>query len=137
MRPFVLILALLVLSACAAPLPPSAVPPSSLQQPLASGEMALSTDPPIELPSGAVAACGGIGLSAVLHGAATDPHLAWLVNDLGKRLEVTWPPGYRARLAPDLEVLDAEGVVVLREGDAVSGGCVTGEPGSPAPCAAV
>lgn len=114
MRPTVVVLLLLVVSACAAPSP----------KPLASGEIALPTDPRIESPE----ACAGIGVSASLHGDAADSHLAWLVSDDGSRIEVTWPPAYRARFTPRLEVLDANGVVVLKEGDAVSGACVTGDP---------
>ena len=113
MRPAVVVLALLVVSACAAfPLP------------LAPGEIALPTDPRIESSQ----ECAGIGVSASLHGDAADPHVAWLVNDLGNRIDVTWPPGYRARFTPEIEVLDANGVVVLKEGDAITGGCVTGDP---------
>ncbi len=74
------------------------------------------------------AACAMIGFSAVLHGSATDPHLTWVVNDLGTRIDVLWPPGYRARFTPNLEVLDASGVVVARSGDPVGGGCGTGNP---------
>jgi hypothetical protein len=55
--------------------------------------------------------------------------LAWLVNNLGTRHDVVWPAGYRARFIPKLEVLDADGTVVLREGDPVTGACVTSEPG--------
>lgn len=128
MRLVVLIPLLLAISACAAPPPPSVAPPSLSARPLASDTLALPTDPPVELPPGAVAACAGIALSAVLHGDATDPRLAWLIADPGKRIEVTWPPAYRARFTPDLEVLDASGVVVLKAGDPVSGACVTGDP---------
>jgi hypothetical protein len=87
----------------------------------------LATDPPVEYPSGGVAVCAGIALSAVLHGDATDPHIAWLIADPGKRVEVTWPPGYRARFTPNLEVLDGSEVVVIRAGDPVIGGCVTAD----------
>jgi hypothetical protein len=95
--------------------------------PLASGEIALPIEPPVSLPPGAVEACAGVGLSAVLHGDAADPHVAWLVNDLGTRIDVMWPPGYRARFTPNLEVLDGSEVVVIRAGDPVTGGCVTAD----------
>jgi hypothetical protein len=113
MRPTAVVLALLVVSGCAAS-----------PKPLASDEVALPTDPRIESPE----ACAGIGVSASLRGDATDPRLAWLVDKVGRRIEVTWPPDYRARFNPKLEVLDADGVVMLREGDAVSGACVTSDP---------
>jgi hypothetical protein len=128
MRHIVAVAALLVVSACAAPLSPSAMTPSSSAMPLASGEIALPIEPPVSLPPGAVEACAGVGLSAVLHGDAADPHVAWLVNDLGTRIDVMWPPGYRARFTPNLEVLDGSEVVVIRAGDPVTGGCVTADP---------
>lgn len=100
---------------------------ASSMTPVASGEIALPTEPPIGLPPGTPVACAGIGISAVLHGDAADPHVAWLVNNLGTRINVTWPVGYRARFTPNLEVLDTDGLVVLREGAPVSGGCVTAD----------
>ncbi|MGH2513052.1 MAG: hypothetical protein ACRDGQ_10225 [Candidatus Limnocylindrales bacterium] len=113
---------LLVMSSCAAPVP---VPSAS---PHATGGYALPTEPPLELPTGAVAVCGGIALDARLHGNSTDPHVAWLISDLGTRVEVVWPAGYRARFNPLLEVVAPSGVVVLREGDLISGACTTGDP---------
>ena len=73
----------------------------------------------------AVGACAGVGGDAVLHGSPTDPRVAWLDDKLGgqSRMEVTWPAGYRARFNPNLEVLDENGNVVIREGDAVTGAC--------------
>jgi hypothetical protein len=69
--------------------------------------------------------CAGVGLDAVLHGSPTDPRVAWLDNNMGgtPRMEVSWPAGYRARFNPNLEVLDENGNVVIREGDAVTGAC--------------
>lgn len=96
---------------------------------LASGETALPTEPPVSLPPGAIEACGGVAISAVLHGDAADQHVAWLVSDLGTRIDVAWPPGYRARFSPSLEVLDGSDVLVIKAGDPVSGGCVTVNPG--------
>jgi hypothetical protein len=79
-------------------------------------------------------ACAGVGLDAVLHGDPADPKVAWLINRLGdlpgKRLEVAWPPGFRARFAPELEVLDGTGRVRLREGDHIDGTCGTGADGA-------
>lgn len=71
--------------------------------------------------------CRGVGLSdAVLHGASDDARGAWLVTRDGVRLDVVWPPGYRARFAPDLEVLDGGGTLRFREGDEPTGACTTG-----------
>ena len=83
---------------------------------------------PLVLPSELVEACAGVGISAVLRGDPRDPHIAWLVNNLGARVNITWPPGYRARFDPRLEVLDAAGVVALKDGASVTGACVTGKP---------
>ena len=94
---------------------------------LPPGEIALPAGRPAS--SGTPQACAGVGLAAVLHGDAHDPRIAWLVDDTrGTRLDVTWPPGYRARFAPKLEVVDASGTVVLRDGDPVTGACVTSDP---------
>jgi hypothetical protein len=76
--------------------------------------------------------CAGTGLDAVLHGSPTDAHVAWLdgeqvVGPLGEpevvRLEIVWPAGYRARFDPNLEILDENGNVVMRDGDTVTGDC--------------
>lgn len=69
--------------------------------------------------------CAGVGLDAVLQGSPTDPRVAWLENNMGghSRMDVSWPAGYRARFDPNLEILDENGNVVLREGDAVTGAC--------------
>jgi hypothetical protein len=123
MRHFVAVAVLLVMAACAAPISLSALTPSPSSVPLATGEIALPTEPPV--PSGEVEACGGVAIGAVLHGAAADPRAAWLIDDfLGTRIDVVWPPGYRARFTPNLEVLDASGGVVLKAGDPVTGACV-------------
>jgi hypothetical protein len=69
--------------------------------------------------------CAGIGISAILHGDQADPHVTWLAAKPGARLGTLWPAGYHARFNPMLEVLDATGAVVLREGDLINGGCET------------
>ena len=72
-------------------------------------------------------ACAGVGTEAVLAGDANDPRVAWLVSS-GKRVDVVFPFGFRARFAPNLEVLNDSGVVVARAGDRIDGGCVTAGP---------
>ncbi len=74
--------------------------------------------------------CGGVGLDAVVRGSPSDPHVAWLESQItvpgiapGTRENVIWPEGYRARFSPNLEILDGWGMVVLREGERVSGSC--------------
>ena len=77
-------------------------------------------------------ACGGVGMDATLHGDPEDPRVAWLVNQVPggrQRVEVAWPPGYRARFSPALEVLDGSGSVKLREGDHIDGACGTTKDG--------
>jgi hypothetical protein len=134
MRLAIALAALLTLSGCATPPPPSGVtgsqgPTTSSQISFASGEVALPVQPLVDAPSGIPVACAGVGIDAILRGDATDPRVAWLVNSLGTRVDVEWPVGYKARFSPKLEVLDAAGTVVLREGDAVTGACGMSQPG--------
>ena len=80
--------------------------------------------PTVESFSGA---CRGVGLDARVTGNPSDPRLAWLVaGDDQARRDVLWPPGYTARFTPRLEILNENGAVVFRDGDPVTGGCVTG-----------
>ena len=73
-------------------------------------------------------ACAGVGLDAVLHGDPGDSSIAWLVDrSQGERIEVRWPPGFRARFSPALVVIDISGQEVAREGDAIDGGCAEGD----------
>jgi hypothetical protein len=70
--------------------------------------------------------CAGVGLDSVLRGSPSDPQVAWLESSMGgtlSRRDVTWPAGYHARFNPKIEILDENGNVVLREGDAVEGAC--------------
>jgi len=71
--------------------------------------------------------CLWVGLDATLRGDPDDPDVAWLAYP-GGRVEVVWPPGYRARFAPRLEILDPRGRVVLREGQRISQACATVDP---------
>jgi hypothetical protein len=109
----VLLLAL-ILVACNAT--PSPAPTDEL------GTLALPT-----VDTRAFQACAGVGTEAVLAGDANDPRVAWLVSG-GKRLDVVFPHGSRARFTPGLEVLNASGAVVARAGDRIDGGCVTAGP---------
>jgi hypothetical protein len=97
--------------------------------PAGPGEYALPANyasPPVWL--GTI--CAGVGLEATLHGDPSDPRIAWLENRIGvpdgttgRRMDVVWPAGFRARFTPKLEVLNGLGQVVLREGDMVGGAC--------------
>jgi hypothetical protein len=97
--------------------------------PLPSGQFALPTAQPRDLPSGVVLGCSSTLTPSVLRGNAADPRKAWLVGYDGKRIELIWPEGYTARYAPSLEVLDPTGHAVLEAGDFVDGTCGIGDPG--------
>ena len=76
--------------------------------------------------------CRGVGLDgATLAGSALDPSVTWVVMANGTRIDLVWPPGYRARFTPDLEVLNATNEVVFRQGDPVEGGCAKGPADDP------
>ena len=133
MRWFLAFVTACLVAACggtATPQPPFTGATSSQPASLAPGEVALPLPSPFAIPSGTKVACAGVGIDATLHGSASDPHLAWLENNLGTRIEVVWQPGYRARFTPKLEVLDESDEVVLREGDHIPSGCVTDDPGT-------
>jgi hypothetical protein len=99
---------------------PSLTPSSSVAS-LSPGELPLPTPPFVSNPPDI---CAGVGVSALLRGDAHDPALTWVEDTTTHtRRDVVWPVGYRARFAPRLEVLDASGTVVLREGDLISGTC--------------
>ncbi len=94
---------------------------------LPSGDLALPT---VNALVEGLSLCAGVGVDAVLHGSATDPRIAWLVSNApftaGKRVDVVWPAGYRARFTPSLEILDENGNVVLSAGSHVTGLCDDG-----------
>jgi hypothetical protein len=111
-------------------MPPATSAPPSIRvtapSPAAS-DSALRTVDVTAAPSGAVAACAGVGLvGATLRGDPHDPRVVWL--DLGPNgtRGLVFPLGFTARFAPRLEVLDTSGQVRFREGDAITGACVWG-----------
>jgi hypothetical protein len=72
--------------------------------------------------------CRGVGADLVIHGSATDPRVTRATGEDGdRRFEILWPVGYSARFVPGLQVLDASGTVVAREGDRLTGACGAGE----------
>jgi hypothetical protein len=75
--------------------------------------------------------CRGIGLAATLAGDPADPRVTWLIDDGGRRRELIWPPGYTARFAPKLQVIDASGTVVFVAGEPIDGGCTAGDADDP------
>lgn len=102
----------MVAAACAASPEPSPRPPAVFALPAA----------PVQ------AVCRGVGLEARLTGSPSDPRIAWLEPG-GRRL--VWPFGFVARFSPTLEILDQDGMLVMREGDAVSGACLKGTADDP------
>jgi hypothetical protein len=79
-------------------------------------------------PSGTSSDCDLAGLRGTLAGSAADPWLAWMVPGDGTRVDVKWPPGFTARFAPGLEVLNPAGAVVARAGDETQlGGGLAGD----------
>jgi hypothetical protein len=69
-------------------------------------------------------ACAGTGLvDATLHGNPTDARVAWVDIRGFKQYTAVFPKGFTARFAPSLEVLNASGAVVFREGDPIDGQC--------------
>ncbi len=120
-RGVVLVFAVALVTGCASPSPPA---PSD-----ASGTLPIPAKRRVVLPSGVIEGHGGIGMASVLHASPSDPRIAWLEGfPEGSRTDVIWPEGFRARFVPNLEVLDPDGRVVLREGDFVDGGWMTGDP---------
>jgi hypothetical protein len=77
--------------------------------------------------------CAGIGLiGATLTGSPSDVRVAWLKSPApGGRIDIVFPAAFTARFAPALEILDAAGHIVAREGQPVDGGCVLGSPDQP------
>jgi hypothetical protein len=118
-RRIALLVACMLVSACNSPAPS----PS----PLPAGIYAVPT-----IDTSKFDACGGVGLvDARLTGDPQDPRVAWLTGSYGRR-DVVFPSRFTARFAPELEILDAGGAVVAREGQVVTGACVMGAaPGSP------
>jgi hypothetical protein len=89
-------------------------------------------NPSFRLPTaGLLGASDGIGLDGVLAGYPSDPRVAWLAVTGGGRRELVFPLGFTARFSPDLEILNASGEVVFKEGDHIDGGCLTVMPGLP------
>jgi hypothetical protein len=111
----------------------AAILAAAFRMPLRPGEYALPTEAP--MPAWMPIGCAGIGLDAVVRGDPSDPRVAWLEDHLVapgtttfRQIDVRWPIGYRARFMPKIEILDAWGNVVLRDGDRVTGACSGTEP---------
>jgi hypothetical protein len=91
---------------------------------LAPGEIPLPTF--LEEVDGHPQLCAGSWYTSdvTVHGSPDDPALTWIVFAVdGHRENLLWPPGYRARFTPTLEVLDPFGRVYAREGDPAHDHC--------------
>lgn len=75
--------------------------------------------------------CRGTGLSGNIMGNPADDRLVWLSTEEGGARRLVWPPGWTARFAPGLEVVDESGSVRFREGDHISGVCLKGPASDP------
>jgi hypothetical protein len=60
---------------------------------------------------------------ATLRGSPDDPRISWVERIDGRKMDIGWPPGFRARFMPNLEVLDTEDHVAARAGAVPSGYC--------------
>jgi hypothetical protein len=114
------ILIALVVAGCG--IGPSVSPrPATLMPatPLPSGYVTISTLSG-QIPEGPNPACADVWLgNAFLHGDPTAGVPVWIVPDShpdAEKVEVVWPFGFSARFTPDLELLDAHGVIIGREG---------------------
>jgi hypothetical protein len=85
--------------------------------------------PPSPPPPSALVGCAGGALGPfTLHGIRSGSDvLVWLEQDDQRKLAAVWPNGFTAEFNPDLELRDAEGTVVAREGDNIEGGGSTDE----------
>ena len=88
-----------------------------------------------QVPTSQAGGCRDVGLTdAKLAGDANDPRVTWLDTPNGRQ-EIVWPPGYVARFFRfdgPFAIISPAGLVVFREGDQISGGCVAGPNSDPA-----
>jgi hypothetical protein len=70
-------------------------------------------------------ACAGVAYieKVVIRGSADDPALAWIAFSDGRRENLVWPSGFRARFVPKPKILHASGRGVARDGDLATGDC--------------
>jgi hypothetical protein len=92
--------------------------PSASIRALGPGERWLRSIPPSGLCAG-----GGTTADIRLHGSPSDWRLAWMTLPDGTVRQLSWRPGTSARLAPDLEVIGPDGLIVAREGTMVTATC--------------
>jgi hypothetical protein len=123
-RGFSGLLLLVFLVGCSSPPSESASRVPTPLPTLAPGEISLPTF--LEEVDGHPQLCAGSWYEGDVrvHGSPDDPALTWIVfADDGHRENLLWPPGYRARFTPTLEVLDPLGRVYAREGDPAHDHC--------------
>jgi hypothetical protein len=70
-------------------------------------------------PPDILVACEKALLSGTIAGSQQDPRVAWVIAPTGRRVDVTWPFGFRAAFDPDLSIIAGDGSVVARSGQAV------------------
>ena len=79
--------------------------------------------------SGQLFLCHDAGVEGLLRGRIGDARVVWIEN-AGSRVDISWPPGFIARFAPELELLGPTGDVIAHDGDHVQlgGGYMADEP---------
>jgi hypothetical protein len=116
----------ILLGGCGSSKPPDPV------QPLRAREVRALPVANWTLPDGRRLLCAGgghVGADWTLHGSPDDPRSAWMIEPDGRRTELAFAPGWSARFTPRLEVLDATGAVIAREGSEITADCGTADPG--------
>jgi hypothetical protein len=83
-----------------------------------------TAEPPSPPPPSVYVGCVGGGLGPfTLHGIESGSEvLVWLEQDDHRQFAAVWPNGFPAEFNPELELRDAQGKVVAREGDIIEGG---------------
>ena len=86
--------------------------------------------PTLPSPSPGVEVLCATGLHApfTLEGDATASPAVWGVDIAGHRFGIVWPPGFKARFSPGLEILDPSGAVVARAGTVSDAGGAGDDP---------
>jgi hypothetical protein len=75
--------------------------------------------------------CRGVAIEAHLTGSVADDRVTWLVTEGDREIPVVWPAGWLVQFTPQLQVMDPDGEIRFRDGDAVTGICFKGPSGTP------
>lgn len=78
--------------------------------------------PTFSPPPGSIGALGGLVTGVLVGDPTLDGGCVYMRDANGDNVTLVWPLGYTVRFAPNAEVLDASGKVVLNDGDRFSSG---------------